>query len=114
MPRIKKTPFAPWESTYADGMEKRYIRMGNTQMCSKMMMDLPASAFRVYCYMKLEAKGCKQFEFPYAKYRSYMSKHTFLDAKKKLIANGFIDEVQNNRNLRKANIYAFSDRWKSP
>ena len=42
-----------------------------------------------------------------------MSKPTFLKAKQELIDKGFIDVVQNNKNLRRANIYAFSDRWKT-
>ena len=82
-------------------------------MASEQMRSLSPSAFKIYCYMRLESAGNRSFKFPHAKYRSYMSKPTFLKAKKELIDKGFIDVVQNNKNLRKANIYAFSDRWKT-
>ena len=63
--------------------------------------------------MRIESAGNKSFKFPHAKYRSYMTKPTFQKAKQELIDKGFIDVIQNNKNLRKANIYAFSDRWKT-
>lgn len=113
MPRIRKTPFPPWETRNADGIEKRYIRMGATIMASGAMMDLSSSAFRVYCYMRLESSGRKDFRFPYSKYRAYMSRPTFLKARDELVEKGFINIVRNNRNLRKANDYAFSERWKA-
>ena len=36
--------------------------------------------------------------------------NAFLD---ELVEKGFVDVVQNNKNLRRANIYAFSERWKT-
>lgn len=113
MPRHKVTPFECWETQSATGIEKRYFRMGATFMASEQTRGLSSSAFKILCYMKIESAGKKQFKFPHAKYRSYMSKPTFKKAKDELISKGFIDEVQNNKNLRKANIYAFSDRWKT-
>ena len=113
MSRHKITPFAPWESKAENGLEKRYFRMGATLMASEQMRSLSPSAFKIYCYMRIESAGKKQFKFPHSKYRSYMSKPTFKKAKEELIKKGFIDEIQNNKNLRKANIYAFSDRWKT-
>ena len=113
MARKKITPFEPWETKNTDGVEKRYFRMGATLMASEQMRSLSPSAFKIYCYMRLESAGNRSFKFPHAKYRSYMSKPTFLKAKQELIDKGFIDVVQNNKNLRKSNIYAFSDRWKT-
>ncbi|MDY5576137.1 MAG: hypothetical protein SPF70_01465 [Lachnospiraceae bacterium] len=113
MAKHKITPFEQWETTKVDGVEKRYFRMGATLMASEQMRSLSPSAFKIYCYMRLESGGSRSFKFPHAKYRSYMSKPTFLKAKQELIDKGFIDVVQNNKNLRKSNIYAFSDRWKS-
>lgn len=113
MARTKKTPFAPWETRSTDGIEKRYIRMGATIMASEAMRSLSSSAFRVYCYMRLESGGKKEFRFPHNKYRAYMSKPTFFKARDELVEKGFIDIVRNNKNLRQANDYAFSERWKS-
>lgn len=112
MARHKITPFEQWETTNANGVEKRYFRMGATLMASEQMRSLSPSAFKIYCYMRIESAGNKSFKFPHAKYRSYMTKPTFQKAKQELIDKGFIDVIQNNKNLRKANIYAFSDRWK--
>ncbi len=113
MPRRKLTPFQPWETKNNDGTEKRYFRLGASIMASETMRTLSSSAFKVYCYMRIESAGKKSFKFPHTKYRSFMSKPTFYKARNELIEHGFIDIVQNNKNLRKANIYMFSDRWKT-
>ena len=52
MSRTKKTPFAVWETTKPDGIEKRYIRMGNSQMIHPTLFGLSHTAFRVYAYMR--------------------------------------------------------------
>lgn len=113
MPRKKITPFEAWETKNDNGVEKRYFRMGASLMASEAMRNLSPSAFKVYCYMRIESAGNRSFKFPHAKYRSYMSKPTFQKAKQELVNKGFIDVIQNNKNLRQANIYAFSDRWKT-
>jgi len=84
MSKFKKTPFKPWETKNADGMERRFIRMGNTQMCSERMRKLSSIAFKIYCYMKLESGGSKQFAFPHNKYASYVTKPTFFRALRNL------------------------------
>lgn len=115
MPRTKIviTPFQPWETRNNDGKEKRYFRLGATLLASQAMLTLSPSAFKVLCYMKIESAGSRKFTYPHAKYRVFMSKPTFYKARDELIEHGFIDIVQNNKNLRKANVYMFSDRWKS-
>ena len=113
MARTKKTPFAPWESKADGGIEKRYFRMGATLMASEAMRGLSPSAFKIYCYMKIESGGKKEFCFPHTKYQSYMSKPSFFKARDELVEKGFVDVVQNNKNLRRANIYAFIERWKT-
>lgn len=109
----KITPFEPWETQKVNGVEKRYFRMGATLMASEPMRSLSPSAFKVYCYMRIESAGNRSFKFPHTKYRFYMSKPTFQKAKQELIDKGFIDVIQNNKNIRKPNIYAFSERWKA-
>jgi|WetSurMetagenome_2_1015567.scaffolds.fasta_scaffold94276_2 hypothetical protein len=108
----KITPFAPWETTKPNGTEKRYIRMGNSQMLHPTTFGLSNSAFRVYSYMKLESGGCRSFIFPKCKWKAYISPGGFQNAKKELIIKGFIKEVECNANLRKANVYCFSEDWK--
>ena len=113
MARVKKTPFQLWESKADGGIEKRYFRLGATIMASEAMRGLSSSAFKIYCYMRIESGGKREFRFPHCKYQSFMSKPTFFKARDELVQKGFVDIVRNNRNLRQANIYAFSDRWKT-
>ena len=46
-------------------------------------------------------------------FKLYGNRETFYKDIKVLIDTGFIDCVENNRNLRQKNVYRFSDRWKS-
>lgn len=112
MARKKIVAFESWESKDSNGYERRYFRMGATLMASEPMRSLSPSAFKVYCYMRIESGGRRSFTFPHAKYRTFMSKPTFFKALTELQEHGFVDVIQRNGNLRKANIYAFSDRWK--
>ncbi len=112
MARTKKVPFQPWESKADNGVEKRYIRLGNSQMVSEAMRGLSPSAFKIYCYMRIESAGKQEFRFPHCKYQSYMSKPTFFRARDELVTQGFIEIFQNNRNRRQANVYRFSEKWK--
>ena len=110
--RNKITPFEPWETKHSDGIERRYFRLGASIMASEPMRKLSSSAFKTYCYMRIESAGKKSFKFPHSKYKSFMSRPTFFRALKELEELGFIETVQHNRNLRKSNIYMFSDKWK--
>ena len=49
MAKYKITPFEQWETTNANGVEKRYFRMGATLMASEQMRSLSPSAFKIYC-----------------------------------------------------------------
>ena len=113
MPRYKKTPFQEWETKNDDGIERRYFRMGISIMASESMRSLSPSAFKIYCYMRIESGGKRSFKFPFSKYRSYTTRPTFEKALKELVDKGFVDVIQRNGNLRKANIYSFSSRWKT-
>jgi len=111
--RAKKTPFAPWESTKPNGIEARYIRMGDTQMLNQNMMKLNATAFRVYLYMKIESGGKQIFEFPRCKYIKICSQDGFKKALFELITYGFVEVAENNANIRKPNKYRFSENWRN-
>ena len=112
MSRRKITPFAQWETLNSDGIEKRYIRIANTQLVSTAMRSLSNSAFRIYTNMRMESGGNITFTFPYSKYKSYMTRPTFEKAVNDLADAGFIEVVQRNANLRKANVYRFCAGWK--
>ena len=77
------------------------------------MRSLSPSAFMVYTYMRLEAGGKKQFEFPFCKYRSFVSRPTFFKVLGELQDKGFVDVLQRNKCVRQPNVYSFSDRWKT-
>lgn len=112
MARSKKTPFSPWQTCKTDGIEQRYIRLGNSQMLHKAMKSLSPIAFKVYTYMLQESGGEKEFEYPRVKFESIVSKQGFQSAKKELIEKGFIAEKENNAHRRKANKYIFTEDWK--
>jgi len=113
MGKGKKTPFREWETTKKDGLERRYIRMGDTRMLHPSFQNLSHIARSVYIYMKLESGGKQIFEYPYSKYKKIVSKQGFQDAVKVLVESGFIEIVEKNGNLRKPNIYRFSPRWQA-
>ena len=115
MSRYKKTPFKPWESTKFDGIEKRYIRLSDTQLMSTAMKKLKPLSFKIYIYMRIESAGRKDFKFPHGVYNKKLkicSKQGFQNALKDLQQNGFIEVKEHNKNLRIANVYSFSDKWK--
>lgn len=112
MPRKNKTPFQSWQTTKVSGIEDRYIRLGNSQLLHDALMNLGDKAFRIYVYMLLESAGKKEFTFPRSKYKKLAGNTVFQNAKEELIKKGFIVLKQNNANLRKPNIYAFSEEWK--
>lgn len=112
MARTKKTPFPQWQTKKPNGIEIRYIRIGNSQLVSEAMQSLNHAAFRIYVYMLLESAGHREFEFPYSKYKSYCSKGGFQKAVAELEEKGFVQVTQHNKNLRTKNVYQFSDEWK--
>lgn len=106
------TPFAPWESVYPDGNEKRYIRKGNSLMLHAAMLDLSHPAYRVLDYMKLESGGKPEFEFPHSKFRKIISKDGFQRAVRELVDAGFIEVLERNARRNKPNVYRFCSAWK--
>ena len=95
-----------------DGIEERYIRIGNSQMLHPIVLNLTHSAYRVYSYMKLESGGKPVFIFPRSKWKSFISPDGFQKAKTELCKAGLIEVEQSNANLRKPNVYRFSTVWK--
>ena len=109
----KKTPFSAWQTRKDNGIEERHIRLGNSQLLDSAMLDLSDKGFKVYIYMLLESGGKREFTFSRSTYSKIVGNSTFQRVKEELIQKGFIKEKQNNANLRKRNVYEFSDGWKS-
>ena len=95
------------------GKETQYISLGASQMRDQQYIELSNSAKVIYTYMLLVAGGNPTFEFPQKEYKDLMNKHTFIKARDELINKGFIEIKENNANLRKANVYEFSKKWKA-
>lgn len=112
MARHKKTPFPPWATRTSDGIEKRYIRLGNTLLYSSAFLQLSAKAKEIYLYMLIDSAGQREFTMPHSKYIRFSKKDSFLRARDELEKAGFIETVQHNANLRKPNVYRFSEHWK--
>ena len=112
MARTKKIPFLQYFTKKKDGIESRYIRIGNSLMLSNTIMGLNHLAYRIYTYMMLESGGKIEFEFPYSKFKKFSSKGGFQKAINELVEAGLIDIVAKNANLRIPNKYRFSIRWK--
>lgn len=111
MSNTRKKSFHEWESSKPGGDDGIFIRMSNSQLLHPAFNMISHSAVNVYMHMKLESKGHIEFEMPYSKYKKFISKQGFQDAKKELVNSGFIEIAQNNANLRKPNKYRFSSNW---
>lgn len=95
----------------------RHIRLTHNMLMSDECLDLSASAFRLYCYMKLIACGKKEFEFATScavgKDKLFQSKTTFNTARNELINKGFIDytNMTSAKYKKETAQYTFIDSW---
>ena len=112
MGKSKKTPFPIWQTCKPDGIEQRYILLGNSLLLHPAWLSLSDKAKVIYVHMLLESGSKQDFTFTHSKYSKLASKAVFQRAKEELIDKGFISEKQNNANLRKPNVYMFSENWK--
>ena len=105
-------PFHPWETLEASGCERKYTRMGVTQVRSEAFLALMPSAVSVYLQMKIEAGGKPQFEMPHRVYTRFISNSAFQNALKDLEDKGFVEIIEKNKNRRIPNVYGFSTAWR--
>lgn len=114
MPRYRKQPLLPWVTATSDGLEGRFIQIGNTLLLSKTFLALNGNAQLLYIRMVNEAGGHREFTFTRTDAKKYgMVGNSFASSLRELKGNGFIECAENNANLRKPNVYRFCDRWKS-
>ena len=119
----KKQQPEQWENI---GKNNRFVRLYVEQLESNAMKELNGRQRALYLYMKMQYRGKEtknnpngkkeQFYFNWKlaneKYALYTSSNTFRKDIKVLIQYGFIECIENNKNLCKKNVYAFSDKWK--
>lgn len=110
--RTGKSKIPYWLTAFFDRTKERFVMKGYSFYDHPAVRSLSPSAFQVYDYMCKECGGTMEFIFPASVFLKFTTKPTFYKAKQELIAKGFIIEVQNNSNLRKPNVFRFSDEWK--
>ena len=94
-----------------------HIRLTRSMLTSKNYQNISASAFRLYCHMKLIAKGKDEFEFATScavgKGKIFKSNSTFVKARDELIKNGFIDYTNKTcaKYKRHTSKFKFLDKW---
>lgn len=89
------------------------MQLGNSLLFSKTFRSLSSGAKHLYICMSMESGGRGEFAFPKAASEKYGLAYTsFVRYKQELEKLGFIECVEHNGNLRKANKYRFCYSWK--
>lgn len=89
---------------------------------SKAWEELTAHEIQLYIYMKRKyqrkvSKGTvyetnkDNISIPVSEWRKLMHQRTFYKSIDRLIELGFIKLVENNKHIKKCNIYGFNDMW---
>lgn len=73
---------------------------------------LSPTARALYEDMAYQAAGKREFTYPRSVYEQLCGKAAFYTARQELIQGGYLEVVENNSNVRKPNVYRFSDKWK--
>ena len=108
--KLFKIPF--WLTAAINHIKERFVMKTYSFYEHPAVQSLSPSAYKVYDYMCKECGGNMEFIFPNSVIEKITTPPTFRAARKELIEKGFIELVQNNANLRKPNLYRFTDRWK--
>lgn len=91
---------------------KSFVAIPHSLLMNNNFMSLSPKSKVLYMYMMDYANGQKYFEFPHSIYSQIMTNQGFIDCRKQLVEQGFIEEVSNGRYVRKPNKYMFSSKWK--
>lgn len=108
----RRKPLPSWATAKADGIEQRFIQLGNTLLLHPAWSELSSNAARVYIHMMLESGGNIEFTMPGRVYKRFTTKPAFQRAKAELIEAGFISEVKSGESTRTDSIYRFCFEWK--
>lgn len=109
----KKKPLSPWVTAKDDGIETRFIQIGNSFLLHPAWLNLSAGAKVLYIHMSLESGGKIEFKMPHKVYSKFTTRPTFQKAKNELIKAGFIEVKKCGANTRTENIYRFCFEWKN-
>lgn len=123
----KKQKTKPPESWEYKEPNQKFARLYCTMLTDKRFLELKPRVRMLYVYMKLQYKGDAnknapngdkaQFVFPqhlaFNVYQLYTNQTQFRNDIKELINKGFIECVENKKNLRQPNVYKFSNKWKN-
>lgn len=111
--RRNKVSFPPWFTKIETGMERKYIRIGETMIKSEAWNTLPSSTTKLLLCMMYVANGKQHFQFPcHLAVQCGFSRSSFWRYRDELIAYGFIEVVANNKLQRRNNVYGFCSKWK--
>lgn len=108
----RRKPLPDWATAKGDGIEQRFIQIGNSLMYHPAWNKLSPNAVRVYIHMMLESGGKIQFTMPHRVYSQFVSGPAFQRAKAELIEAGFILEEKNGKGTRSDSVYKFCFEWK--
>lgn len=110
--RRNKVPFPPWFTKIETGMERKYIRIGETMIKSEAWKTLPSSTTKLLICMMYVANGKQHFQFPcHLAVQCGFSRSSFWRYRDELIAYGFIEVVANNKLQRRNNVYGFCSKF---
>lgn len=117
MPRPKGTKNKSYSSRFKsyEGRKPkdRHIRLTHDMLMDKKCLQLSASAFRLYTYIKLWAGGQNEVKYSMSMAKPLMSAPTFEKAKKELISAGFIEQPNLHSAKYKCEtaVFEFTDKW---
>ena len=113
----RKAEFQPFEG-FSTGSESRHARITLSMVKNPAWKKLKPIAVKLYVYLKMKYRGTAEsirFTCTYKEVNAVLGlsdksiKAAFTD----LIEKGFIEVEEDNSRRMRANIYRFSDKWKS-
>jgi hypothetical protein len=110
-----------------DGASSRHININHQLLMSQAFSSCSNNARLLYIYMRAEQYGVNENQHPYKdntkfiftakqyrdKYNITSNAESFRIARDELIEKGFIKCTEDNSHIRKANVYQYSDEWKT-
>ena len=91
--------------------EERFTMIAGTMLEDAGFQKLRGNAVKLYIYAHFRAGNGRDFSFPQAEFIKLMTAPTFYSAMDELVQAGFVEVLERNKNIRKANKYRLSDNW---
>lgn len=113
----RRTPLNFWEKgrpIIKSGKEEHFTRLGDSLFTHPAFLELTYTERLLYIYMCRASAGKIEFNFNHSFYTSLgVTKATFQRAVNTLIEKKFIRKVLQGKNVRKSNVYRFTNEWKN-